>query len=388
MAAYAHHARILGCSDTAIDAFWLKALRTLGTPMTAEDLLALNLKLGHLNLRCMELLDQANTTAYGNPVPTSVNMTIEPGPFIVVTGHDLHDLAMLLPQAAEHGVAVYTHGEMLPAHGYPKLNAYPNLIGNIGTAWQNQQREFDALPGAILYTTNCLMPPRDSYSDRIFTTSVVRFPNVAHIETKADGSKDFTPLIQRAIELKGYTTPYQGHGINGGTTLTTGFGHATLLAHAPALLEAIQQGSVRHIYLVGGCDGAKPGRNRYTEFVRNLPKDTLVLTLACGKYRFNDLNLGSIGPFPRLLDMGQCNDAYGAIKVALALAEACNCSVNDLPLTLVLSWYEQKAVCILLTLLALGVKNIRLGPTLPAFLSPAILDYLVKTYQIQPFTEG
>lgn len=387
MAAYAHHARVLGFRDERIEQFWFKALRIVGEGASLEVLLALALELGQVNLICMELLDRANTTTYGQPSPTQVGMLVEPGPFIVVTGHDLRDLAMLLPQAAARGVAVYTHGEMLPAHGYPALRQYANLKGNFGTAWQNQQREFDALPGAILYTTNCLMPPRTSYADRVFTTSVVHFPGVSHIAADAAGYKDFTPVIERAIALGGYAAPYQGHGINGGTTLTTGFGHATLLAQAPAILDAVQRGTLRHIYLVGGCDGAKPGRNRYTEFVRNTPPDTLVLTLACGKYRFNDLDLGHLGPFPRLLDMGQCNDAYGAIKVAVALAEACKCSVNELPLTLVLSWYEQKAVCILLTLLALGVKGIRLGPTLPAFLSPAILKTLVETYEIHPFTE-
>lgn len=386
MAAYAHHARALGYRDEQVEAFWFKALRTLGDPATMECLLALALELGKVNLVCMELLDRANTSTYGHPTPTKVGMRVEKGPFVVITGHDLRDLAMLLPQAAKRGVAVYTHGEMLPAHGYPELRKYDNLKGNFGTAWQNQQREFDALPGAILYTTNCLMPPRASYMDRIFTTAIVQFPNVPHISADAKGYKDFTALLDRAIALGGYAELYQGHGINGGTHVMTGFGHATLLAHASTILEAIQAGTLRHIYLVGGCDGAKPGRNAYTEFVRNTPPDTLVLTLACGKYRFNDLDLGMLGPFPRLLDMGQCNDAYGAIKVAATLANACHCSVNELPLTLVLSWYEQKAVCILLTLLALGIKRIKLGPTLPAFLSPAILNYLAQTYEIELFS--
>ncbi|MEG2465775.1 MAG: hydroxylamine reductase [Kiritimatiellia bacterium] len=385
MAAYAHHARILGLSDPTVETFFLKALRALGEEKTLEELLALTLELGHVNLTCMATLDKANTTTYGSPEPTKVGMLIEPGPFIVITGHDLHDLADLLPQATARGVAVYTHGEMLPAHGYPELKKYAALKGNFGTAWQNQQKEFDAIPGALLFTTNCLMPPRPSYADRVFTTDVVRFPHTVHIEADAQGHKDFTAAIDKAVALGGYPAAHQGCGINGGTQLLTGFGHAAVLAHAPELLNAITSGTIKQLYLVGGCDGAKPGRNAYTEFVKQTPADSLVLTLACGKYRFNDLDLGMIGPFPRLLDMGQCNDAYSAIVVADALSKACKCGINELPLTLVLSWYEQKAVCILLTLLALGINNINLGPTFPAFLSPAVRTILAETFGIKLF---
>ena len=392
--AYAYHAMVLGYTDEELNRFIRKALFAVGEDWGMEELLPVVLEVGKYNLACMELLDRANTETFGTPAPTEVSMKVEKGPFIVVTGHDLLDLKLLLEQTEGKGINIYTHGEMLPAHGYPELKKYPHLKGNFGTAWQNQQKEFDDLPAPILFTTNCLMPPKASYADRVFTTEVVSYPEIAHIGpvpgTEVLGEhgakKDFTPVIEKALALGGYPEDRQFTGINGGETLTTGFGHGAVLSAAPQVVEAVKSGAIRHFFLVGGCDGARPGRNYYTEFVKLTPPDTLVLTLACGKYRFNDLDLGTIGGLPRLMDIGQCNDAYSAIRIALALAEAFGCGVNDLPLSLVLSWYEQKAVCILLTLLHLGIKNIRLGPTLPAFLSPNVLDYLVEHYNIAPIT--
>ena len=296
--------------------------------------------------------------------------------------NDLKDLELLLKQTEGKGVNIYTHGEMLPAHAYPELRKYPQLKGNFGTAWQNQQKEFADIPAPILFTTNCLMPPKKSYADRVFTTEVVAYPGMVHI----DDEKDFTPVIEKALELGGYQEDRQFTGINGGTQVMTGFGHGTILSMADQVIDAVKSGAIRHFFLVAGCDGAKPGRNYYTDFVKQTPADSIVLTLACGKFRFNDLDLGNIGGLPRIMDMGQCNDAYGAIKVAAALAEAFGCEVNELPLSFVLSWYEQKAVCILLTLLHLGIRNIRLGPSLPAFLSPNILNFLVENYGIGPVT--
>jgi hydroxylamine reductase len=309
-------------------------------------------------------------------------MTVEKGPFIVISGHDLKDLEILLKQTEGKGINIYTHGEMLPAHGYPKLKAYSHLKGNFGTAWQNQQKEFIDLPAPVLFTTNCLMPPKDNYKDRIFTTEVVEYPGLVHIGE----DKDFSAVIEKALELGGYSEDTEFTGINGGKTVMTGFGHGTVLGIADTVIEAVKSGAIGHFFLVGGCDGAKPGRNYYTNFVKMTPEDSVILTVACGKYRFNDLDLGSIGGIPRILDMGQCNDSYSAIKVAIALAEAFECGVNDLPLSIVLSWYEQKAVCVLLTLLYLGVKNIFLGPTLPAFVSPAVLDFLVENFNISPIS--
>lgn len=381
MAAYAYHALVLGYTDKEVNQFFYKGMRAVGLEETdLETLLPLVLETGHVNLKCMALLDQANTETYGTPVPTTVPLTIEKGPFIVVSGHDLYDLYLLLEQTKDKGINIYTHSEMLPAHGYPKLKAYKHLKGNFGTAWQNQQKEFDGLPAPILFTTNCLMPVKGSYFDRVFTTEVVAYPEMVHIDEK----KDFTPVIEKALELGGYAEDKKMTGINGGETVTTGFARGTVLSVADKVIDAVKSGAIKHFFLVGGCDGAKPGRNYYTDFVSQTPKDTIILTLACGKYRFNDLNIGEIGGLPRIMDMGQCNDAYSAIQVAVALAEAFDCGVNDLPLSLVLSWYEQKAVCILLTLLALGIKNIYLGPTLPAFVSPNVLDLLVKEYQISP----
>ena len=386
MAAYAHHAMNLGYEDDTVTAWFYKGLRALNHEHTVEEWLALIMEFGQVNYKCMELLDQANTGTFGAPVPTRVNTDIKKGPFIVISGHDLKDLSQLLEQTKDKGINVYTHSEMLPAHGYPELKKYPHLAGNFGTAWQSQQKEFEDIPAPVLFTTNCLMPHRPSYQDRVYTTSVVGYEGLTHISADENGVKDFTPIIKQALDLGGYEHDRSMSGINGGHMLTTGFAHGTVLANADKIIESIQNGSIKHIFLVGGCDGAHPGRNYYTEFVKQTPMDSLVLTLACGKYRFNDLDLGEINGLPRILDMGQCNDAYSAIKVALALADAFDCTVNDLPLTLVLSWYEQKAVCILLSLLSLGVKNMYLGPTLPAFLSETVVKTMVDAYGLQPIT--
>ena len=338
MAAYAHHARVLGYIDKKIDDFFYEALQSLSKNLSADELLSLVLKTGEINLKCMELLDKANTETYGNPEPTKVSTNIKKGPFIIVTGHDLKDLELLLEQTKDKGINIYTHGEMLPCHAYPELKKYPHLKGNFGTAWQNQQKEFDNVPGAILFTTNCIMPVKDSYKDRVFTTSVVEYPQMVHI----GDDKDFTPVINKALELGGYKEDKKMTGINGGDILTVGFAHNTVLSVADKVVEAVKSGTLKHIFLVGGCDGARPGRNYYTEFVKKTPEDSLVLTLACGKYRFNDMDLGEINGIPRLLDMGQCNDAYSAIKVAVELSKAFNCTVNELPLSLVLSIWELK----------------------------------------------
>ena len=382
MAAYAYHAMVLGYTDEEVNRFFYEGLFAIGEDWGMEELLPIVMKVGQVNLKCMALLDKANTETYGHPVPTTVPLTVEKGPFIVITGHDLKDCQLLLEQTEGKGINIYTHGEMLPAHAYPALKKYAHLKGNFGTAWQNQQKEFADLPAPILFTTNCLMPPKASYADRVFTTEVVSFPGMTHIGEE----KDFTPVIEKALELGGFDSDRRFPGINGGESVTTGFGHNTVLSVADTVIGAVKAGALKHIFLVGGCDGARAGRNYYTDFVKQTPAHTAVLTLACGKYRFNDLDLGTIGGLPRIMDMGQCNDAYSAIKVAVALAEAFGCGVNDLPLTLVLSWYEQKAVCILLTLLHLGIKNIYLGPTLPAFLSANVAAYLVENFDIHPTT--
>ena len=386
MAAYAHHADVLGFRDDEVTSFFYEALAQMDEGHTVEEWLSLIIKLGSVNLKCMELLDKANTESFGTPEPTRVPTDIEKGPFIVVSGHDLRDLSILLEQTKDSGINIYTHGEMLPAHGYPLLKKYPHLKGNFGTAWQNQQKEFTDIPAPVLFTTNCIMPPRDNYADRIYTTSVVGFPGLCHIEEKEDGTKDFSPLIKQALKLGGYENDHSMSGINGGHMLTTGFAHGAVLANADKIISAIKKGAIKHIYLVGGCDGAHPGRNYYTDFVKQIPLDSIILTLACGKYRFNDLDLGEIDGIPRILDMGQCNDAYSAVKVALALADAFGCSVNELPLTIVLTWYEQKAVCILLTLLSLGIKNMYVGPTLPAFFSENVVKTLAEAYDLHPVT--
>jgi hydroxylamine reductase len=374
VAAYAHHARTLGQTDPAIDAYLFSTLVALSdTSLDLGAWVGLTLECGKVNLRTMEILDAANTGAYGNPEPTKVTLGQRPGKAILVSGHDLADLAALLEQTQGTGVDVYTHGEMLPAHAYPELKKNDNLVGHFGTAWQNQRKEFTEFPGAILMTTNCLMPPHAEYKDRVFTANVVNFPGLPHVSRT-----DFSAVIDKALAEEGFTWD---------TTVgevMVGFGHNTILSVAPTVIEAVKSGAIRHFFLVGGCDGAKPGRNYYTEFVEETPSDTIVLTLACGKFRFFDKNLGEIGGLPRLMDVGQCNDAYSAIKVAVALADAFECGVNDLPLSMILSWYEQKAVAILLTLLHLGITDIRLGPSLPAFITPNVLNVLVENFRIKP----
>jgi hydroxylamine reductase len=333
------------------------------------------MKCGELNLRAMELLDAGNTGTYGHPVPTKVPLGAKSGKAILVSGHDLKDLEEILKQTEGKGISVYTHGEMLPAHGYPELKKYPHFYGHYGTAWQNQQKEFDKFPGAIVMTTNCIQRPRDTYKDNIFTTGLVGWPGVNHI-----ADKNFAPVIEKALSLPGFPEESEGKSI------LVGFARNTVLGVADKVIEAVKNKQIRHFFLVAGCDGAKPGRNYYTEFVEKVPKDCIVLTLACGKFRFFDKELGDIGGIPRLLDVGQCNDAYSAIQIAVALAKAFGVGVNDLPLSMVLSWYEQKAVAILTTLLYLGIQNIRLGPSLPAFVSPNVLDVLVKNFNIKPIT--
>jgi hydroxylamine reductase len=380
MAAYADHAAILGRDDAEVTSFFYKGLCALGdTSLGVDDFLALNMELGKANLKCMETLDTAHTSTYGHPEPTAVSLTIKKGPAIIVSGHDLHDLKALLEQTEGKGINIYTHGEMLPCHGYPELKKHKHLAGHFGGAWQEQQKEFDSIPAAILFTTNCIQRPRDSYSDRVFTTGLVSWPDLRHIGESA-GKKDFTPVIEKALELGGFSEEKKDKEI------MVGFGHKTLSDAAGKIVAAVKSGALKHFFLIGGCDGARPGRNYYTEFAQKVPQDCLILTLACGKFRFNKLEFGMLGEFPRLLDVGQCNDAYSAIKIALALAEAFDCTVNDLPLSLILSWYEQKAVVILLTLLSLGIKNIRLGPTLPAFITPAVLKVLVEKFNLTPVT--
>ncbi len=382
MAAYAYHAEVLGYSDREVNQFFYRALYAIGTDWGMDRLLPVVMEVGEVNLKCMALLDKANTETYGNPAPTEVTLSVEKGPFIVISGHDLYDLKQLLVQTEGKGVNVYTHGEMLPAHAYPELKKYPHLKGNFGTAWQNQQKEFADIPAPILFTTNCLMPPKESYFDRVYTTEVVSYPEI----TKIGKDRDFTPVIEKALALGGYPCDMHFTGLNGGSKVMTGFARNAVLSVAGQVIDAVKSGAIRHFFLVGGCDGARPGRNYYTEFVKQTPSDSIILTLACGKYRFHDLDLGTIGGLPRILDIGQCNDAYSAIQIAVALADAFGCGVNDLPLSMILSWYEQKAVCILLTLLHLGIKNIRLGPTLPAFISPNVLKLLAENYQIAPIS--
>jgi len=373
-AAYADHAHILGKEDDDVYAAFHDGLNflTKENPTVAE-LLERCLKAGELNLKAMELLDAANTEAYGHPVPTSVRVEPLQGKAIAVSGHDLKDLEELLKQTKGKGINVYTHGEMLSAHGYPRLKAYKHLIGNYGGAWQDQAQEFEAFPGAILMTTNCIQKPRETYGGRIFTSGLVAWPGVTHIS-----NRDFTPIIEAALKSPGFAEDSPNKRI------TIGFGHEAVMSVAGQVIEAVKSGAIKHFFLIGGCDGAKSGRNYYTEFAQLTPKDSVILTLACGKYRFNRLEFGDIGGIPRLLDIGQCNDAYSAVQIAVALSEAFGVGVNDLPLSFVLSWYEQKAVAILLTLLYLGIKNIRLGPSLPAFVTPAALNVLVEKFNLKP----
>lgn len=372
-AAYYDHAKILGYEDDKlIGEFW-KVLDSLNNEKaTADELLEYALKTGEINFKAMALLDEANTSTYGNPEPTQVRVTPIKGKAILVSGHDLKDLEELLKQTEGTGINVYTHGEMLPCNAYPGLKKYPHLAGNYGGAWQDQQKEFKEFPGAILMTTNCIQEP-GGYDDRIFTTGLVAWPNIKHVHRG-----DFSAVIDSALGQEGFLeTPEEKF-------ITVGFGKNSVLSVAPTVINAVKTGQIRHFFLIGGCDGAKSGRNYYTEFAQKVPKDCVILTLACGKYRFNKLDFGDIGGIPRLLDVGQCNDAYSAIRIALALAEAFETDVNSLPLSMILSWYEQKAVAILLTLLYLGIKNIRLGPSLPAFISPNILNILVEKYNIKP----
>ncbi len=376
VAAYADHAQILGQEDDAVYAFIHEGLAaTLNKDLTFEDWVGLVLKCGEINLRTMELLDKANTETYGHPVPTKIPLGAKKGKAILVSGHDLKDLEELLKQSEGKGIYVYTHGEMLPCHGYPELKKYEHFYGHYGTAWQNQTKEFADFPGAILMTTNCIQKPKELYNGNIFTTGLVGWPGVTHI-----ADKDFTPVIEKALELPGFP------GDANGRSVMCGFGHNAVMGVADKVIEAVKNGAIRHFFLVAGCDGAKPGRNYYTQFVEQVPKDCVVLTLACGKFRFFDKDLGDIGGIPRLLDIGQCNDAYSAIQIAVALSKAFNVDVNELPLSMILSWYEQKAVAILLTLLHLGIKNIRLGPSLPAFITPNVLDALVKNFNIMPIS--
>lgn len=378
IAAYAHHARVLGKSDPEIDAYLFRALAALGDPsLGLEEWLGLTLECGKVNLRTMEVLDEANTGTFGQPEPTSVSLGHKQGKAILVSGHDLADLKALLEQTEGRGINIYTHGEMLPTHAYPELKKYPHLAGHYGTAWQNQHREFPEFPGPVLMTTNCLMPPKDSYRDQVFVAGVVGFPGLTHVSRA-----DFSAVIDKALEMDGFAEDAEAGQV------MVGFGHNTVLSVAPTVIEAVKSGAIRHFFLVGGCDGARPGRNYYTDFVEATPSDTIVLTLACGKFRFFDRDLGEIGGLPRLMDMGQCNDAYSAIKVAAALADAFETDVNGLPLTLVLSWYEQKAVAILLSLLYLGITDIRLGPTLPAFITPGVLSVLVENFGIRPIGDS
>ena len=363
ISAYGHQARALGYYDDQVDNFYVRALEaTTDDNLDVEELIRWTMRTGDMSVAVMKKL---------------VNVHVKKGPFIIVSGHDLKDLDMLLKQTEGKGINIYTHGEMIPSHGYPELKKYPHLVGNFGGAWQDQQKEFDDIPGCILMTTNCLMRPRETYKDRIFTTSVVGWDGVKYIGKKEDGTKDFSEIIDKALELGGYKEDQEPHEI------LVGFGHHATLSHAETIVNAVKEGKIRHFFLIGGCDGARPGRNYYTEFAKKVPKDCVILTLACGKYRFNKLEFGEVAGLPRLLDVGQCNDAYSAVRIATALADAFDTDVNGLPLSLIISWYEQKAVADLLALLSLGIKGIYLGPTLPAFLSPNVLQYLVDTFDLR-----
>ena len=381
ISAYGHQARELGYYDDQVDNFYARALEaTCDDSLGVEELIRWTMRTGDMSVAVMKKLDEANTTVYENPSPHKVNVHVKKGPFIIVSGHDLKDLEMLLEQTDGKGINIYTHGEMIPSHGYPGLKKYPHLVGNFGGAWQDQQKEFDNIPGCILMTTNCLMRPRDTYKDRIFSTSVVGWDGVKHIGKNKDGKKDFTEIINKALDLGGYEEDQEPHEI------LVGFGHHATLSNAEAIVNAVKDGKIRHFFLIGGCDGARPGRNYYTEFAKKVPEDCIILTLACGKYRFNKLDFGEVAGLPRLLDVGQCNDAYSAVRIATALADAFGTDVNGLPLSIILSWYEQKAVADLLALLSLGIKGIYLGPSLPAFLSPNVLQYLVDTFDLKPIS--
>lgn len=380
MAAYDDHARILGYTNEDVSKFYYKGLAALlDYSLTADDLVELIMEFGNINLKCLETLDKAHTSTFGNPEPTKVHLGKKKGPGIIVSGHDLLDLKFLLEQTDGKDVNIYTHGEMLPAHAYPELKKYNHLVGHFGSAWQNQQKEFDNIPATILMTTNCIQKPLDSYKPNIFTTGLVAWPGVTHIHKDETGKKNFEQVIETAIALKGFEEEH-------GKEITVGFAHNTVLSIANKVVNAVKSGAVKHFFLIGGCDGAKPGRNYYTELAEKVPDNAIVLTLACGKFRFNTLDFGEIGGIPRLLDCGQCNDAYSAIVIATELAKAFECDVNELPLSIILSWYEQKAVCILLTLLSLGITNIKIGPSLPAFISPNILKVLVEKFNLAPIS--
>ena len=381
IAAYGHQARFINFIDKEVDNFYFKALEaTTNDKLSSEDLIELTMKTGNIAIAVMKLLDDANTSKYKNPTPHKVNVTLKKGPFIIVSGHDLRDLEMLLEQSEGKGINIYTHGEMLPAHGYDGLKKYKHLVGNFGSAWQNQQKEFDDIPGCILMTTNCLMQPRESYKDRIYSTSVVGWEGIKHIKADENGYKDFSEIINKALELGGYDEDEEYKEI------LVGFGHKTTLSNAEKIVSAVNDGNIKHFFVIGGCDGARPGRNYYTDFAKLVPKDCIILTLACGKYRFNKLEFGEVAGLPRLLDIGQCNDLYSAVKIATSLADAFDTNVNSLPLSIILSWYEQKAVADLLALLALGIRGIYLGPSLPAFLSPNVLQYLVDNFDLKPIS--
>lgn len=381
ISAYGHQARFLGYNNDQVDQFYFLGLEsTTNDSLSLDDMIRMTMRVGDMSVQVMQTLDEANTTTYKDPSPHKVNVNIRKGPFIIVSGHDLRDLEMLLQQTEDKGINIYTHGEMLPSHGYPGLKKYNHLIGNYGSAWQNQQKEFDDIPGCILMTTNCLMRPRESYKDRIYTTSVVGWDGVKHIGVSEDGTKDFSEIIKKALELDGFKEDEEPKKI------LVGFGHEATLSNAGAIVDAVKGGQLRHFFVIGGCDGAKPGRNYYTDFAKMVPEDCIILTLACGKYRFNKLEFGTVAGLPRLLDVGQCNDVYSAVKIATSLADAFETDVNHLPLTIVLSWYEQKAVADLLALLSLGVKGMYLGPSLPAFISPNVLQYLVDTFNLTPIS--
>jgi len=381
ISAYGHQARFLNYHSDQVDNFYFQGLEsTTNDSLTLEDMIRMVMRAGNMSVEVMQVLDKANTTTYEHPSPQQVNVNVKKGPFIIVSGHDLRDLEMLLQQTVGKGINIYTHGEMLPAHGYPGLKKYSHLVGNYGGAWQDQQKEFDEIPGCILMTTNCLMRPRETYKDRIFTTNVVGWDGVQNVPLSADGTKDFSEIIKKSLELGGFKEDQEVKEI------LVGFGHHATLSHAGAIVAAVKEGKLRHFFLIGGCDGARPGRSYYTEFAKMVPEDCVILTLACGKYRFNKLDFGTVAGLPRLLDIGQCNDAYSAVRIATALADAFNTDVNSLPLSIILSWYEQKAVADLLALLSLGIKGIFLGPSLPAFISPNVLQYLVETFDIKPIS--
>lgn len=381
ISAYGHQARFLNYWNDQVDQFYFRALEiTTKDDISVEEMIRWVMRTGDMSIQVMKTLDDANTQSFQNPSPHAVNVHIKKGPFIIVSGHDLKDLYMLLEQTEGKGINIYTHGEMLPAHGYPELKRFKHLVGNFGGAWQDQQSQFDGIPGCILMTTNCLMRPRETYKDRIFTTNVVGWDGVQFIPTLPDGTKDFTPIIEKALALGGFAEDQEPHEI------LVGFGHHATLSHAEAIVNAVKEGKIRHFFVIGGCDGARPGRNYYTEFAKKVPDDCIILTLACGKYRFNKLDFGTVAGLPRLLDVGQCNDVYSAVAIATALADAFGTDVNGLPLSIILSWYEQKAVADLLALLSLGVKHIYLGPSLPAFISPNVLQYLVDTFNLTPIS--